>query len=330
LLAQGYTLPVHGADSTFGPETEAAVRAFQIDAGAVTLDGIVGAETMRLLDMHDTGGTTGMAGPAPAAATAAFSESATETFAGYDASTAPDWLVVPVNGRRRADVATTPAGARPAYVSDTPGVATVDATRNGIAVTGVSAGTARIQARAGAAVLDTLRVSVKNRLDRSVAFHYVCDSRPVAAGGPHCSNGTPSADEMRSLLNRVWERQANVRFTGGASHNIVVAGDLGPYVNDDGFGGDEMGTVVAAAPAPAAYNVFRVWGVRMAHAPVNNALNNANNTLIGDAPCGDGLGLPHEAGHFLGFGHGAGFIMTPCPGARDQRVSKAMVDTVNP
>jgi peptidoglycan hydrolase-like protein with peptidoglycan-binding domain len=334
LLAQGYALPIHGADGDFGPETEAAVRAFQVDAGAVKLDGIVGPETMRLLDMHDPGATTGLPAALPGAAaatSAAFSESANEQFAGYDASTAPnDSLVVPVNGRRRADVAITPAGARPTFVSDTPGVATVAATRTGVVVTGVAHGTARVQAQAGAVVLDTLDVSVKNQVSHSVAFHYVCDSRPAAAGGPHCSNGTPSTDEMRSLLNRVWERQGNVLFTGGASHNIVVPGDLGPYVNDDGFGGDEMATVVAAAPAPADYNVFRVWEVRVNHSPVNNALNNTNNTLVGDAPCADGFGLPHEAGHFLGLGHGSGFIMTPCGGRTDQRVSKAMADLVNP
>jgi peptidoglycan hydrolase-like protein with peptidoglycan-binding domain len=334
LLAQGYALPAFGADGDFGPETEAAVRAFQVDAGAIKLDGIVGPETMRLLDMHDPGATTGLA-PAPpgtAAATgAAFSESLSERFAGYDASTTPDdTLVVPVNGRRRADVAVIPASARPTYVSDTPGVATVAATRTGVVVTGIAHGTARVQARAGATVYDTLNVSVRNRVTHSVAFHYVCDSRPVAAGGPHCSNGTPSPEEMRSLLNRVWERQANVLFTGGASHNIVVAGDMGAYVNSDGFGGGEMGTVVAAAPAPADYNVFRVWEIRSKHRPVNNGLNNRNNTMIGDAPCADGWGLPHEAGHFLGLGHGSGFIMTPCGGRTDERVSKAMADLVNP
>lgn len=333
LLAQGYTLPVHGADGDFGTETEAAVRSFQIDAGAVKLDGIVGPETMGLLDMHDPGGTSGappVAPGTPPATAAAFSEAASEPFAGYDASVSPNWLVVPTSGRRRADVAITPAVARPTYVSDTPATATVAPTTNGIVVTGAAAGTARIQARAGATVLDTLRITVKDRKDVSVAFHYVSDSRPPAAGGPHSSNGTPSADEMRSLLNRVWERQANVRLTGGASHNIVVPGDMGPYVNSDGFGGGEMGVVTAAAPAPAAYNVFRVWQIRSQHAAVNDALNNGSNTVIGDSPCADGLGLPHECGHFLGLGHGSGFIMTPCGGRTDQRVSKAMADIVNP
>jgi hypothetical protein len=177
--------------------------------------------------------------------------------------------------------------------------------------------------------LDTLDISVKNQLTRSVAFHYVCDSNPPAAGGPNCSNGNPSEDEMRSLLNRVWERQANVLFTGGARHPIVAPGNLGPYVNDDGFGGDEMGTVTALG-AGADYNVFRVNHVRVTHALVNDALNNTNNTMIGDTPCADGLGLPHEAGHFLGVDHPDGFIMTACPGARTRRIGKAIADKVNP
>lgn len=333
LLAQGYALPVHGVDNIFGPETEAAVRAFQIDAGAVLLDGIVGPETMRLFDMHDPGATTGVPAvpAAPAAVGAVFSEAATEQFAGYDASTAPDWLVVPVGGRRRSDVAIAPAGARPTFVSDTPGVATVDTTRTGIAVTGISHGTTRIRARQGAAVLDTLRVSVKNRLNRSVAFHYVCDSRPAAAGGPHCSNGTPSANAMRSLLNRVWHRQANVRFTGGAAHNVVVPGNLGPAVDWTTAlpGGGEWATVIATGTG-ANYNVFRVWRYMQNGVWPNDAANLVNNTLIGDNPCADGWGLPHECGHFLGLGHGSGFIMTPCGGRINQRVSKAMVDIVNP
>lgn len=331
LLALGYTLPLFGADGIFGNETKAAVRQFQVDNGAVLLDGIVGSETMRRLNMQDRGGTVAPVGPSPAPATGAvFAEEPAETFTGYDNSVAPNWLVVPVNGRRHAQVAVTPAAAIPAYVSDTPAVATVQRTDTGVAVTGITRGTANITAREGATVLGTLRVTVKNQLNRSVAFHYVCDSRAAAAGGPHCSNGTPDADTMRALLNRVWHLQANILFTGGTAQNVVVAGDLGPYVNDNGFGGDEMAIVTASSPAPAAYNVFRVWEVRMNHATVNNGLNNGANTLLGDAPCADGLGLPHEAGHSLGLGHPSGFIMTPCGGRTDRRVSKAMVDIVNP
>ena len=66
LLAQGYTLPQFGADGIYGAETKAAVKVFQRDAGAVLIDGIVGPETMGLLDRHDT---TTLAGPGPVART---------------------------------------------------------------------------------------------------------------------------------------------------------------------------------------------------------------------------------------------------------------------
>ncbi len=335
LLAQGYALPVFGADGEFGDETEAAVRQFQIDTGAVMLDGIVGPETMGLLDMHDPG-TTARTGagappaigpPPPPAAAGIFTESATETFAGYDASVVPNWLVVPLHGRRRVDTIVGPAAARPAFVSADPTIASVETTPNGIVVTGEADNHTTIDMREGAAVLDTLNVEVKAQRSESVAYQYVCDSAP-APGGPHCSNGAPDASTLRSQLNRIWERQANVLFTGGASSNVVVAGDLGPTVDSDGFGGGEMATVTATGVG-ADYNVFRVWGVTSGGAAVNGALNNGNNTMIADVPCADGFGPPHEAGHFLGGAHPDGGIMTPCGGRVDQRVPKALADKVN-
>jgi peptidoglycan hydrolase-like protein with peptidoglycan-binding domain len=60
LVAMGYPLPKSVSqvnptqtDGIFGPETEAAVRRFQTDAKAVLIDGIVGQETMGLLDDND-------------------------------------------------------------------------------------------------------------------------------------------------------------------------------------------------------------------------------------------------------------------------------------
>ena len=332
LLAQGYTLPNFGADGIFGAETDTAVREFQIDAGAVKLDGIVGPETMKLLDMHDTG-TTATTGPAPIppATGAVFSEHPQEQFAGYDDTTVPnDSLVVPTNGRRQARVAIAPAPAVPAYVSANPAVATTEPTPDGVAITGVSDGPTRIEVREGATVLDALEVNVKDRVDHSVAFHYVCDSRPAAAGGPHCSNGTPSADSMRSLLNRVWERQANVRFTGGASANIVAAGDLGHAVDGHTVGPEPEIAAVTANSLGADYNVFRVWHHHVDGAHTNDASNLGNETIIGNNPCADGLGLPHEAGHFLSVDHPDGFLMTPCPGARTRRIGFAIANRVNP
>ena len=334
LLALGYTLPLFGADGIFGNETETKVNAFQVDNGGKG-DGIVGKETMHLLDMKVPGSTVGLAGPSPAAATASvFSEDADEQFAGYDASVAPNWLVVPINGRRLAKVTATPAGSFPAYVSDTPGVAIVDRTSTGIVVTGISKGIANVKAMEGATVLATLRITVKNQLNRSVAFHYVCDSAPAAAGGPHCSNHSPTPDAMRTLLNNVWHLQANVMFTGGAGRNVVAPGNLGTQVDDNGTGGGEMG-IVTALGSGANFNVFRVGDLTSTVCGgdhrCSGGATNGNNTMIADAPCADGLGLPHEAGHFLGLGHGSGFIMTPCTTPRlDKRVDKAMADIVNP
>ena len=336
LLAQGYALPLFGADGEFGDETEGEVRKFQIDAGAVKLDGIVGPETMGLLDMHDPGTTarTGpgappAVGPAPPPATgAAFSESLDEPFAGYDSSVIPNWLVVPVRGRRRVDVVTAPAAARPSFVSADPAIASVETTPNGIVVTGEADNHTTIDVREGAAVLDTLNVEVKDRREESVAFHYVCDSAP-APPGPNCSNRAPDAGTMRSLLNRIWERQANVRFTDGGSVDVVAPGDLGAAVDWTSPGGGEWNTVTALGTG-ADYNVFRVWHYLQDGAGTNEAANLGVNTLIGDAPCADGFGLAHECGHFLGLDHPDGFIMTPCGGRVDQRVSKAMADKVNP
>ena len=82
LLAMGYPLPRSPSralpgrgDGVFGDETKAAIERFQRDAGAASVDGVVGPETMGLLDTHDVarpGGrppaTTGPLAP-PVAAT---------------------------------------------------------------------------------------------------------------------------------------------------------------------------------------------------------------------------------------------------------------------
>lgn len=64
LLEQGYTLPQFGADGIYGAETKAAIEQYQRDTGAIDVDGIVGPETMGLLDTHDLTNPGNVAPPA--------------------------------------------------------------------------------------------------------------------------------------------------------------------------------------------------------------------------------------------------------------------------
>jgi peptidoglycan hydrolase-like protein with peptidoglycan-binding domain len=342
LIAQGFALPVFGADSKFGSETERAVRAFQVATGAKKLDGIVGPETMQLLNMHDPLGTTATGpaaggpaiGPAlPPATAAVFSELPEEQFAGFDASVAPNWLFVPVNGRREVKVAVVPAIARPSFVSLNTSVATVTTTPLGIEVTGVANGTTDIQAKQGATILAPLKIRVKSRRDLTVDYHFMRDS----VVPPHHTTRSPGqASKLTATLNRIWERQANVRFTTGTVNSPVVPGNLGPVVLWNASPALDEWHLVTAFATGGNYNVFLVWEFEEDATPFvddADAGTLGSNTLLEDHECPDGLTIAHEAGHFLGLApaaHPPSGIMSACGGATPERVSKADTDVVNP
>lgn len=341
LLAQGYVLPRFGADGIFGNETEAAIRQFQVDTGARALDGIVGPETMGLLDTHDPGTTapTGPAAPragapaAPPATAVAFQESADQVFAGYDNSVVPNWLVVPVDGRRQAEARITPAGARPSVVSLNPAIASVETTPTGIAVTGEADGHTTVEAREGGAVLGRLQIEVKSRRDLTVDYHFMSDTVPIPLLPHRTARAIGSAPTLTASLNRVWERQANVRFRSGVVDSPPVAVDLGGQVLWTATLPNEWNTVTAFATG-GNWNVFLVWEYEQDATPLvdeANAGTLGSNTLLEDNECGDALTIAHEGGHFLGIAaHAASGIMSGCPGATRDRVFKADADTVNP
>jgi outer membrane protein OmpA-like peptidoglycan-associated protein len=271
---------------------------------------------------------------APAATGVVFSESRSpaERFSGYDASVAPNFLVVPVGGARIAETTITPAGASPTFVSLDTSIATVVATAGGISVTGIADGATTIEAREGAVVLATLRIEVKARRDLTADFHRMTDS----AVPPHtttrvAANATPHVNS----LNEIWEKQANVHFSLGVNDAQTVPIDLGPDIVAANSAAPEWVAVIAFATG-GQYNIFYVWEFNLPPGGADNAEAGTagSNTLLDDVDCADGLTIPHEAGHFLSAGtfpHGpAGNIMATCGDPNRRRVTKAQADVANP
>lgn len=271
----------------------------------------------------------------PAAASAVFSESPTQLFAGYDDSVTPNILVVPTAGTREAQVGTIPPGAVVNFASLDPTVATVSPIVDGIEVTGVADGNTAIEALSPAgAVLDTLVIEVKDRRDIAVDYHFMSDT-VAAPGVAHTTTRSPAdAPTLTGTLNRIWERQANVLFTTGTTDSPVVATDLGADVQGNVSTDPEWAAVIAFRTG-AEYNVFLVWefnllgtapGVDTAEAGTAGA-----DTLLEDVACADAFTIAHEAGHFMGIGlpHPANTIMSGCGGADRQRVTHAQAAIVN-
>jgi outer membrane protein OmpA-like peptidoglycan-associated protein len=281
--------------------------------------------------------------PPPLATAAVFSESPAQIFHGYDNSVVPNFQVVPVGEIRIANVAVTPAGALPTFVSDNPAIATVRATASGIEVTGIADGATRIEARQGATVLDTLRIEVKAQRNITVDYHFMSDTaRPASFFGlipaqPRHQTARPpaSAAGQTATLNRIWQRQANVQFTTGTVDSPVIPSNLGPQVVWTALPFTDEWSIVSAFATGGDWNVYLVWEYEQDNTP---AVDNANagtlgtDTLLEDNDCPDGLTLSHEAGHFLSahsLPHTAAGIMGPCGAPNKDRARKIEADAVN-
>ena len=318
LLAMGYDLP-GGADGIYGSETQQAAMQFQIDTGHPWpagqewehIGGIAGANTMAHFDMFDPGGTVSSHVPdetgVPATA-ARFEESPDHLFMGFDASTSPPSLVVGTTTRRRVKAVREPAGSDVTFEVADPEIATVGTTHEGVVVGGESEGTTTLRATAGGRVLAELTVTVKDPREHVVNFFF----------DPASQRDHEKATLLTLRLNRLWRRQANVRFTLGIVQNVEVP--------------DVAGPVVAAvdAPAYAPYAVagdlnvccVRVWdGAGYDPAQADPFL-----VFLPDQDCPDGMDLVRAAGVFLGGG-----AQPACGGGEERRrITKALADRVNP
>lgn len=252
-----------------------------------------------------------------------FREHPNEEYAGYDGTTSPDSLVVPQGGSRR--VGFRRLEPETTFHSLNPGVATISRTNDGAAIQGVSDGAADIVAREGEEVVSRLQVDVKDRRDETVDFHFMRDT-----GGHQTTRSQAQAASLTTTLNRIWERQANVRFTQGVVDTPQIGSDLGGEIDAVDASSPEW-TAVTASATGGSMNVFFVWSFETPGAADTNAAQNAGNIIIEDDECSDGLTIAHEAGHFLGQSdHAASGIMSSCPGNDRRRVNKDLADVVNP
>jgi peptidoglycan hydrolase-like protein with peptidoglycan-binding domain len=337
LLEMGYELPRHGVDGVYGSETTAAVLQFQIDAGHPLpagqewehVLGIAGPNTLAHFDMFAPGGTAGYATPAETgvrAESARFAESPDNLFAGFDDSTSPPSLLVGTSTRRRVRVELEPADGDVTFAVDDASIATVGLTHEGIVVGGERAGTTVVRATSGEDILAELHVSVKDARDVVVDFLYVTDSSdpPVSTSRDH-----EKATLLVLRLNRVWRRQANVRFALGRVEDVVVPAALGDAVKEEAL------AALAAFAAPGRFTVFLVRGLEDGVEPVRipEWPGGASFMALPDDDCPDGMDVMHGVGHHLGHpvtDAGSG-VMAPCGEDTDRRrVPKAAADLANP
>jgi hypothetical protein len=248
-----------------------------------------------------------------------FSELSTQDHMGYDAGITPNGLVVPVGGTRGA--ALDNPGDAMTFSNDTPAVATVARNNDTLTVTGAAHGSATITAVESGQTIDTLEVSVKRRVDKTVNYHFVSDN----AG--HTTTRSQGDETALTDSLQLWGNQANVHFQTGAAAPLQINQDLGDAVVWSRGAGNEWNIVTGHATAPD-WNVFLVWEYRQSTDA--NAGTLGGNTLLEDDVCDDGLTLAHEAGHFRGRrGHNTRGVMGVCGDPDRPRVPKADADTVN-
>ena len=267
-----------------------------------------------------------------------FKESAVNN--GFDDTTHPRWLVVPVNNSPNTKMAVaeiTPssgashvdfqvANTNKATVSP----ATAFSASQTATLTGQAKGETALDARTGGSVCTTLNLAVKDKKSVKVAIHFMKDN----AGH---STTTSDADAIINHLNTVFTPQANVVFVKHSADSPTVPKDLGPvvewYATEPANEWDDV--VTAARDATADVNLYFVWEYEQDGTPDTD---NANAGTLGtDCLIEDNRGtrtIPHEVGHALGLADRSSgdtrALMWFTATYSDTKIIKVEVDTVNP
>lgn len=248
-----------------------------------------------------------------------FEESAPDS--GFDGTTDPKWLVVPVDNppnqnTARAVVYPSSEAANIYFTVDATTIATVapgqaKVSPETLTVTGVAKDHTLLQARYKSdtgGICETLSICVLKKKTKRLDFHYMSDS---ATPAHKTTRDKSKTDDIVNGMNDIWTKQANVVFVKGTVDEPKVLVDLGPYVllwaSDPKNEWDDI-TRFFIANAP---DIYFVWEFELDQDPLtdngdgawysSSGLPNGGDILMEDNIKGSvERNLAHEMGHFYG------------------------------
>jgi len=236
----GYPISAAEMDKDeWGASSSTAVQRFQVQHGSeagAALPGIKSDVLARLdnevalLELRTAEATeVPLDRPAPEkgfkkARAVTFLEHRDHPFDGFDASTAPPWLVVPSGEARVVAMKVKPTRSNPTFRFRGEGRVTLNfnADLTELQVTGETPGTAIIEALQDSKVIGEMTVRVKRIKPVRVAYYFVSDSE-----GRSTTRSTDQAQQFTQQLNRVWGRQAGLAFETAEAKPAPVATPLG-------------------------------------------------------------------------------------------------------
>ncbi len=230
---------------------------------------------------------------------------------GFDKDAVPRWQMVPVTGDRYIALRD---GAGLTVTSNNAAVTVTEMLQANLPTTwtrmslqasdrifllhGASKGTARIQARSGAALVVELQVATKNRKTVRLSFNFVEDS-----AGHKTNRATATAAQWLVTINYIYRGQANIRALLSQSRTLVVPVNLGTEVTWTAGAASEWNTVIALRDPAADLNFFMVWEYEQ-DATAGDGADAGTlgpNCIFEDGAGTDiGITMSHEMGHFLG------------------------------
>ena len=225
---------------------------------------------------------------------------------GFDDTTVPEWLIVPVNNALNTKTAI--AEIDPAIVAPEVSFEVLDTSKatvspvnastgyETVTLTGQASGDTALKAKVETTDCKTLNLAVKDKRTVRVAIHFMQD----IAGHSTSRN---NADAIIDELNICYTPQANVVFTKHSSDSPVVPTDLGSvvelYASNPANEWDDV--INAAQDATAEINLYFVWEFECDGTPLTD---NAAGGRIGTDAIIEDKDNPHtvchETGHTLG------------------------------